>query len=188
MKRLLILAMMIFSINCTLDSCLQETDHSQCTKHSLEAKYNYCSCFKVENPPDENQCMPFFTNKESQKVYSKYMRGNVKETRSIYPFSDIKADDTISVFEKETYNQDDIIKNKNIKFFDSLTEEDKKIMKNNNTCGYRTYARFVDPDNFIGDKTINISDPNVCYNVDRFEDNKNIMDLHLYNKYGNIQR
>jgi hypothetical protein len=176
MKRLFILAMIIFSINCTLDSCLDEKDQSQCAKHSLEAKYNYCSCFKIENPSNENQCMPFFANKESQKVYYKHTIGYIKEWRAIYPFSHIEEDDTINVFEKETYDKDDIIKYKEIKFLDSLTEEDKKIMKNHNTCFYRTYARFVDPDHYVGERTINISDINLCFNVDRFEDNKNIMD------------
>ena len=50
-------------------------------------------------------------------------------------------------------------------------------MNNNNTCLYQTYARFVDPDNYIGEIKINISNKDICYNVDRFEDLKDIMDM-----------
>ena len=38
-------------------------------------------------------------------------------------------------------------------------------MNNNNTCLYQSNALFVDPDNYIGEIKINISNKDICYNV-----------------------
>ena len=43
---------------------------------------------------------------------------------------------------------------KRIRFSDLLIEEDKKIINNNNTCLYNSQARFVDPDNYKGEKKL----------------------------------
>ena len=57
---------------------------------------------------------------------------------------------------------------------DVLTKEDEKIFFGKNNCWYKAYARFYN--DYEGERYINISDKNVCYNVDRFEDLKDIMD------------
>jgi hypothetical protein len=140
----------------------------------MESKYNYLSCFKVES--DESVCGAYFSDKNAQKQFFNYEKGYPKELRSVYPFSSIQKDESLTVPEKDSYDKAEIIKYKEISFLDSLTDEDKKIMNNNNTCLYQSYARFVDPDNYIGEIKINISNKDICYNVDRFEDLKDIVD------------
>ena len=178
MKRIFIfiLSIMFCSILCSLQSCLEENVQSQCNSHTMESKYNYLSCFKVESEGDESVCRPFFSDKNAQKQFFSYEKGYQKESRSIYPFSSIQKDETLHVPEKDSYDKDEIIKYKEISFLDSLTDEDKKIMNNNNTCLYQSHARFVDPDNYIGEIKINISNKDICYNADRFEDLKDILD------------
>ena len=178
MKRIFIfiLSIMFCSILCSLQSCLEENVQSQCNSHTMESKYNYLSCFKVESEGDESVCRPFFSDKNAQKQYFSFEKGVQKESFSIYPFSSIKKDESLTVPEKDSYDKAEIIKYKEISFLDSLTDEDKKIMNNNNTCLYQSHARFVDPDNYIGEIKINISNKDICYNADRFEDLKDILD------------
>ena len=178
MKRIFnfILSIMFCSILCSLQSCLEENVQSQCNSHTMESKYNYLSCFKVESKGDESVCGPFFSDKNAQKQFFSYEKGYQKELRSIYPFSSIQKDESLTVPEKDSYDKAEIIKYKEISFLDSLTDEDKKIMNNNNTCLYQSNARFVDPDNYIGEIKINISNKDICYNADRFEDLKDIVD------------
>ena len=81
-------------------------------------------------------------------------------------------DDNIYTYDKETYDKDDTISNKTI----PLTEEDKRIINNKNTCSYHTYSRFVNSDRFIEKSKINITDKNVCFNAEKFEEYKDIME------------
>ena len=119
----------------------------------------------------------------AKSIY-KYLSGGQKELLSIYTLNYI-GDTEIETYDKETYDKDDIISYKSIPF----TEEDKRIINNNNTCFYKTYSRFVDPDHYIGERKINVADKNVCFNVDRFEDLKDIMDCGyatIKGKYKNV--
>ena len=81
-------------------------------------------------------------------------------------------DDNIYTSDKETYDKDDTITLISI----PLTEEDKRIINNNITCFYNTYSRFVNSDRYIEKTKINVTDKNVCFNADKFEDLKDIMD------------
>ena len=167
---------MLFSILCQpFESCLEEKDSSQCKKHTFESKYSFLSCFKFK--VDEGiLCAPFFNTEKNQKSYRKFMKGVLKEQLSIYPLSETNLDDNQTDYEKDSYGIDDVITSKEIRFSDLLTEEDKKIINNNNTCLYHSNARFVDPDNYKREIKINISDANICYNADRFEDLKDLFD------------
>ncbi len=101
------------------------------------------------------------------------MSGIQKESLSRIPLSKIeKENKTIITFDKETYNKDDTISTKIV----TLTEEDKKIINNNNTCDYNTYARFLYSEYYKGEKKVNVTDKNFCFNTDKFEDLKGIMD------------
>ena len=86
MKRIFIfiLSIMFCSILCSFQSCLEEKVQSQCNSHTMESKYNYFSCFKVESV-----CGPFFSDKNAPKQFFSYEKGYQKELRSIYPFSSI---------------------------------------------------------------------------------------------------
>ena len=172
--------MMFLSTYCSLSSCQDETDRSQCTKHTMEAEYNYLSCFKYKDGTDD-QCTPYFSDHGTQKIFTKFHRGYQKEYISIYP----ELGDTVQTYDKETYDRDDTISFTSI----PITEEDKRIISNKKNCFYNAYSRFVDSNHYIDKTKINVTDKNVCFNVDRFEDLKDIMDCGfatIKGKYKNV--
>ena len=184
MKRIIILSIMFFSIHCSLESfeeCYEEKDQSKCQKHTFDKKFNYLSCFKMEGGEDGEACGPFFTSEKAQKTYMKYYKGLTKERVSVFKAEDkdVNYEDeikniTVPILEKDFYSKNEIIKYKEVPFNDLLTEKDKKILDSNNTCTYHYAARFLE--NYPGVRKLNISDKNVCFNVDRFEDLKDITD------------
>jgi len=160
--------MMFLSIYCTAESCFNETDPSQCQKHTMEPIpiLKYYSCFKYVNedlPDLKQKCSIYFTDEKIQKMFYKFEVGRFKEWGTVN-----KGNSKISYVEGDTY------KEKVMKIEDVLTKEDEKIFLGKNNCFYRTFDRFYN--DYKGEKNINISDKNVCYNVDRFEDLKDIMD------------
>ena len=166
MKRIIIISMMFLSIYCTVESCLNETDPSQCQKHTIEQKFKYYSCFKFENedfPDFEEKCTLYYTNEELQKLYYKYQVGRFKEWATM-------NGGNAGIY----YVKGDTVHRKEMEIEDVLTKEDEKIFFGKNNCWYKAYARFYN--DYEGERYINISDKNVCYNVDRFEDLKDIMD------------
>ena len=166
MKRIIIISMMFLSIYCTAESCINETDPSQCQKHTLEQKFKYYSCSKYENedfPDIKQKCTLYFTNEELQKLHYKYQVGRFKEWATM-------NDGNAAI----TYVKGDTVHLKEMEIEDVLTKEDEKIFFGKNNCWYKAYARFYN--DYEGERYINISDKNVCYNVDRFEDLKDIMD------------
>ena len=166
MKRIIIISMMFLSIYCTAESCLNEADPSQCQKHTLEQQLKYYSCFKYENedfPDIEQKCTLYYTNEELQKLYYKYQVGRFKELATM-------DGGNAAIY----YVKGDTVHRKEMGVEDVLTEEDEKIFFGKNNCWYKAYARFYN--DYEGERYINISDKNVCYNVDRFEDLKDIMD------------
>ena len=179
---------MLLSIYCTYRSCLDEKDSSQCSKHTMEPEFygNDFSCFKFEDSFNFTYCSGFFTNSEMQKTFIKYWSGIQKELKSIYPVSKLDKDKTfIVIYDKETYDKDDTIKFKDV----PLTEEEKRIINNSNTCYYNTISRFRAPEYYKGEKKINVTDKNVCFNVDKFEDLKGIIDCGyatIKGKFNNI--
>ena len=166
MKRIIIISMMFLSIYCTAESCLNEADPSQCQKHTLEQQLKYYSCFKYENedfPDIEQKCTLYYTNEELQKLYYKYQVGRFKEWATM-------NGGNAAIY----YVKGDTVHRKEMEIEDVLTKEDEKIFFGKNNCWYKAYARFYN--DYEGERYINISDKNVCYNVDRFEDLKDIMD------------
>ena len=183
MKRIIIITMMFLSTYCSLESCIDETDISQCTRHTMEAEFNYLSCFKFKDNTN-SQCAPNFIDHGSQKVFAKFLTGSEKELKSMIP-SEIHEDETIRVFDKETYDKDDTISTKSIQ----LTEEDKRIINNKNTCNYNAKSKSVKFVQYPENTTIKVADKNVCFNSERFEDLKDILDCGyatLKGKYMNV--
>jgi len=183
MKKFIIISMMLLTINCTIESCQTEVDQSKCQSHTMESGFDFLSCYKFEASDNPYKCFPLFTSEKLQKEYFKYSRGIYKETYSIFEDG---VNRTAFIFDKETYSRDDIIKSKSNKLNDILTEKDKNIMSNKNTCKYRNYARFIDVDFYNGNKEINVSDKNVCFNVDKFDELKDLMDCAYYTATGKI--
>jgi hypothetical protein len=185
MKKIIIISMMFLTINCTIESCQTEVDQSKCQSHTMESGFDFLSCYKYEANNNPQKCYPLFTSEKLQKAFAKLSRGMLKEASSIYELSQIGESKTM-ILDKETYSRDDIIQIKEVKLNDILTEKDKNIMNNNNTCMYRNLARFLDVDFYSGSKEINVSDKNVCFNVDKFDDLKDLMDCAYYTAKGKI--
>lgn len=181
MKKIIIISMMFLTINCTIESCQAEADQSKCQSHKMESGFDFLSCYKYQS--SGMKCFPLFTSEKLQKAYTKYMKGVYKEIYSIFEDG---INRTVVYFDKETYSKNDIIRTKQSILNDILTEKDKNIMKSNNTCKYRNYARFIDVDFYYGNKEINVSDKNVCFNVDKFDDLKDLMDCAFYTATGKI--
>ena len=80
MKKIVIFifSIILCYIICSLQSCIQEKDQSQCQKHTIEQQYNFFSCFKYENEDEDNVCVPFYNTEKTQKTYRKYLRGYQK--------------------------------------------------------------------------------------------------------------
>ena len=175
--------MMLLTINCTIESCQTEVDQSKCQSHTMESGFDFLSCYKYEANNNPHKCFPLFTSEKLQKAYFRYSRGIFKETYSIFEDGESRTGLT---FDKETYSRDDIIKIKEVKINDILTEKDKNIIKSKNTCKYRNYARFIDVDFYKGNKEINVTDKNVCFNVDQYDDLKDLMDCAYYTAKGKI--
>ena len=183
MKKFIIISMMLLTINCTIESCQTEVDQSKCQSHTMESGFDFLSCYKYELSGNSHKCFPLFTSEKLQKEYIKFSRGVMKETYSIFEDG---VNRTVMIFDKETYSRDDIIKVKSTILNDILTEKDKNIMNKKNTCKYRNYARFLDYDFYNGNKEKNVSDKNVCFNVDKFDDLKDLMDCAFYTATGKI--
>jgi hypothetical protein len=149
----------------------------------MESGFDFLSCYKYEANNNPHKCFPLFTSEKLQKAYFRYSRGIFKETYSIFEDGESRTGLT---FDKETYSRDDIIKIKEVKINDILTEKDKNIIKSKNTCKYRNYARFIDVDFYKGNKEINVTDKNVCFNVDQYDDLKDLMDCAYYTAKGKI--
>ena len=175
--------MMFLTINCTIESCQKEVDQSKCHSHSMESGFDFLSCYKCEASNSTYKCYPFFTSEKLQKAYVKYSRGILKEYYSIFEDAESRIG---MIYDKETYSKDDIIKVKAVELNNILTEKDKNIINNKNTCNYRNYARFIDEDFYKGNKEINVSDKNVCFNVDKFDDLKDLTDCAYYTASGKI--
>ena len=177
--------MMLLTINCTIESCQTEVDQSKCQSHTMESGFDFLSCYKYEANNNPHKCFPLFTSEKLQKAFAKLSRGMLKEASSIYELSQTGESKTM-ILDKETYSRDDIIQIKEVKLNDILTEKDKNIMSNKNTCKYRNYARFIDADFYNGNKEINVTDKNVCFNVDQYDDLKDLMDCAYYTATGKI--
>ena len=146
MKRIIIISMMFLSIYCTVESCLNETDPSQCQKHTIEQKFKYYSCFKFENedfPDFEEKCTLYYTNEELQKLYYKYQVGRFKELATM-------DGGNAAIY----YVKGDTVHRKEMGVEDVLTEEDEKIFFGKNNCWYKAYARFYN--DYEGERYINI--------------------------------
>lgn len=178
MKRIFIVIMILAYIYCNLESCMDEEDVSKCKKHSIEISDMSCYAFEEDN---EKHCGVYPDNKNLQKLLLKYAIGYEKE---YFSFRENDYDEfgkkefdidkeienlNISIPEKDTYNKGETIKLKEVSAKNYITSNDIKIIKNGNTC-YNLIAQ-----NY---KKLKIKSVNktTCFNVDKFEENKNLMD------------
>ena len=73
---------------------------------------------------------------------------------------------------KETYKKTETIEMK----VSNFTEDDLKIFKRHNTCGYLYYGRYSDNKDKYPSGYPNITNKKTCFNADQFKELKNLVD------------
>ena len=143
MKRIFIIIALLFYIYCTIESCVDEENLSNCQTHSIEFSDMSCHFFEESN---EKYCSIYHDNTNVQKLIKKYEIGLLKESTSFWENDydengkktfDIDKDIeelNITIPDKDNYNKGDTIKMKELPAKDYLTIDDIKIIKNGNTC------------------------------------------------------
>ena len=176
MKRIIIMILLIYYSFCTIDDCNNCEDQEQCNSITVENSELYCfkmDFYKIE----ESGCLTFPKKEENQKIYKRLLNGFIKETCSIYGQELIEFEEEVyehfegSLFltEKESYNTNEIIKILPGK----LSSKDKDILKSGKTCTYYLYGKYYS-NHFTNYE--DISDKNTCFNAQKFDDFKNIVD------------
>ena len=86
MKRLIVLLTLIYSIFCSIDSCLNCNDESQC--YNIKIEFNGFSCYKYKSEYASNKCLPSPDDKKEQEAFFNMDLNNLKEVYSsgLYTF------------------------------------------------------------------------------------------------------
>ena len=147
-------------------SCLNKNNILNCHLHNIEIPNFSCWKFKdIFN--NKEHCIIYPDNEIIQKEFYNFYLGISKEELLIKSHKN-----DIMIPEKEIYKKDETITFKRIQ--DILTDEDKSIINNSNTCYshfYKGYSNFWLNGNFP-----NIENPNICYNTIKFSEHNNILD------------
>ena len=176
MKRIFIVIMMLINIYCSIESCDDEENPSQCQSHSIEI--SGLSCYTIEEN-NRKYCSPYYDKKNIQKIMQKYTIGETKELfsyrehyldegKKIFDIEKDLDNETIYVTEKDTYNKGETVKVVEYPAKDFFTSKDIKIIKNGNTC-YNLIAQ-----NYINLK-LKSQNKSACHNVEIFDEHKDLM-------------
>lgn len=176
MKKLIVL-ISICCTYCNIWSCRSGNDTSNCESKELGISGYSCSKFKspynYENP---YYCSAYPEKAEEQKIYWKLNRGLAKEAySSSKSFNNFNG--KYSIGEKDYYKKGEVVTLKNATF----SEEDKKIFEKKNTCSYKLTGRYFDNLELYREGYPNITDPNICFNVDNFNELNGILNCGFAN-------
>ena len=182
------------AIFCTELECDEEKDQEKCSQHSIE--YEGFSCYKLKyietsedgNEEVETSCISFPDEAGNQKAFINFYIGSMKESFSMFgglTFDGERIEDDLDDLytvhlNKQSYSKDEEIIIRDAKF----SEEDKNIIKSNNTCSYLLYGRHLDNildyqennnmENYRGYP--NITDKNICFKAAQFPELTNLID------------
>jgi hypothetical protein len=171
MKRLILLLLALYSINCDVFECSADKNIANCSSHNVKELGDFnCHAFIFNESNNSGEMCSIFPNSaEDQEVYWKIINGYNKEGISYYTsvfespeFHEGEFDDLIAIPEKEYYGKDEIVKVKTT----SPSEEDWKIIRSKNTCSYKF---------MVDHKYVNLTDRNECFNTLQFPDFKNLI-------------
>ena len=171
MKNIIISFILFYFVYCTMDSCSKEKEYANCTSHDIELN-NY-SCYQIRmfnGTNDIKRCVPFPDEVKTQVLYWDLFKGNGKEFFSATKETKYFWADSLNILDKDSYKKGEEIYMYPINGTES--PEDMERYENKNTCFYKYYGKFYE------DKTIpyqNITDKNICYNVDQFDELNNLL-------------
>ena len=179
MKRFILLLLAFYSINCTLNECINEGDTSKCYSHEVDVDNFTCHLVhydssSIKNRFDEDElfylladkCIPYPDLSQDQKTFWDLNHGNGKEEMSI--ISPFESEMTFFLFdpEKESYSKDEDITVKPKEF----SSTDMKTIKSKNTCMYKFLGKSIE-----ANKLVKTEESKECYNVYQFPDHENLI-------------
>jgi len=183
MKSIFIIILLLYYSFCTIEECDTCEDQTKCNSITVEDSILFC--FKADdfereygNEGDGNaKCSAFPKEAENQKIFKRIFNGFVKEVFSAYgkQFEEFGEDSYDNIkkkllkTEKESYNTDEVIK-----FVpETLSTSDINNLKSEKTCFYYLYGPLF-ANNYK--KYDDISDKNICFNVQQFDEFKDLID------------
>ena len=174
MKRLILLLLALYSINCGIFECSADENITNCSSHNVKELGDFnCHAFIYEfTKLNRSECSIFPDSAEDQEVYWKIINGFSKEglsfSTTIETSDEVEYDNFIAIPEKEYYGKDEIVKVKTT----SPSEEDWKIIRSKNTCSYKFMGQHFFVENY---QYVNLTDRNECFNTLQFPDLKNLI-------------
>ena len=176
MKRISIVIMMLIKILCSIESCGDEKNPSQCQSHSIEITGVSCYTFEENN---RKYCSPYYDKQNTQKLMKKFSTGEMKEVfsymehyleegKKIFDIEEYIVNETIFLPEKDTYKKGETIKQVEYPVKDFITSNDIKLIKSGNTCSNLIFQNIINRKMKSENKT-------ACHNVEVFDDLKDLM-------------
>ena len=174
MKRLILLLLALYSINCNVYDCVGEKNIANCSSHDVKEAGDF-NCHQIHLIIDnetQDSCEIFPNSADDQKVFWKILSGFEKEALSglanIMELPDDMLDGFIVVPDKEYYEANETVNGKYI----APSSDDMKIINTNNTCFYKFMSQYILA---RGGQNANITDRNQCFNTNQFPDLKNLV-------------
>ena len=178
MRRIILIAFIISSINCSYESCVHSS--SDCNSYDVDEIDGF-SCYLMSSNTPENretgdggdfyECIAFPETADYQKIYWRLVKGAMKESLTtyerdmpyIYYYPKFVLDPT-----KDFFKKDEIVYVNYVQ----VSDEDNKIINSANTCYYKMFGKIKYEQN---GKFLNITDKNECFNVKQFPDFRNLI-------------
>ena len=192
MKQFIFFLTLIYFSFCSMESCNDITDQEKCNAEPIGVDGLYCFKANIENEnvdkdmgEHKTECMTFPIDPDNQKIFFKFVNGIIKESLSSY--GKLPEEYTANLYEslesqiwesrKESYAKEETIEIGPGK----LSNEDKTILKSEQTCSYYYFGRYFKNLLFYDDKGPNtnyenIKDKNICYNAKKFSEFNNLID------------
>ena len=182
MIKIFIALILAYSINSNFETCIDELDPTKCEMHDDGINNGYCYTIKNPGIPDEDgkiedDCIPLPDNAENQQIFWKLFNGYHKE---FYLFGFIN-DEEIQLFEpkKDYYKKGETVEVNQLEF----TEAEKAKVNKNNTCSYHHVGKLLEyieavtngEENRPNVPFPNITDKNVCFGAEKFNELKNLL-------------
>ena len=187
---LLLLSLVITSIYCSYDSCIDESEHSKCSSHIIDEVAGFSCHLFLDDSSDVNvegdfyskeYCSIYPDSAEKQKTLWNIEQGFTKETMSVH-LESIDKYSYVAEPQKEFYEKNEtvLIRKK------SISKEDREIISSKNTCGYQFIGRIKE--DFT--RNYNLKDKHICFNTKQFPEFKKLINCgyatFTFNKAGEI--